>query len=285
MDIKQLLKRYYWRFLLTLSFITIEAILGILFPLFIGYAIDDAIGKTYTGIFLLGGLGLVLILIGGGRRLLDSRFYANIYTQAGMQTVKQLDKNDNSLKVARLSMLGEMVKFMENDLPDIITHTIGLLGVIVIIGILNLKIFIGCLLIAFLVAIVYSLSSSRTLEINATYNNELERQVNALSAQKEPVLRLHLLKLMKWNIKLSDIETLNFSVSWLFMIVFLLLSIFVAVSDGIIQYGALFALVMYVFQFIESMVSLPLYYQQWLRLKEIFGRLQKKKKSGELISL
>ena len=34
-----------------------------------------------------------------------------------------------------------------------------------------------------------------------------------------------------------------------------------------------FAVVMYVFQFVESMLMLPFFYQEWLRLREISGRL------------
>ena len=33
------------------------------------------------------------------------------------------------------------------------------------------------------------------------------------------------------------------------------------------------SLVMYVFQFVESMLMLPFFYQEWLRLREISGRL------------
>ena len=46
-----------------------------------------------------------------------------------------------------------------------------------------------------------------------------------------------------------------------------------ATAEKTIEYGTVFAIVMYVFQFLESVVSLPLYYQQWLRLREISGRL------------
>lgn len=278
MDIKQILRKYRGRLLFTLSLILMEAMLGILFPLFIGYAIDDTIAKTYDGLILLGALGVALIIIGGGRRLIDSRFFAKIYTHVGIQTVNKLE-DDASVKTARLSMLGETIEFMENDLPNIISHTIGLVGVIIIIAALNLNIFMGCLLVVFLVVIIYILSSGKTLSTNTAFNNELEKQVSVLSEKKESALKLHLTKLMRWNIKLSDIETINFSLSWLIMIVLLIFSILIAVSDGIIQYGILFALVMYVFQFIESMVSLPIYYQQYLRLSEIVGRLQMRKSS------
>ncbi|WP_419861825.1 hypothetical protein [Candidatus Palauibacter sp.] len=44
-------------------------------------------------------------------------------------------------------------------------------------------------------------------------------------------------------------------------------------AERTVEYGAVFAIVMYVFQFVESMLGIPLYYQQWLRLREISGRL------------
>ena len=43
----------------------------------------------------------------------------------------------------------------------------------------------------------------------------------------------------------------------------------ISVGDGIVQYGALFALIMYVFQYMENVANLPLFYQNWLRLTEI----------------
>ena len=79
---------------------------------------------------------------------------------------------------------------------------------------------------------------------------------------------------MKWNIKLSDLETINFSIAWIFMMGFLVWSIIISVEGGNVQYGAVFALVMYIFQYIESVVSLPFFYQQWLRLGEISERLR-----------
>jgi len=57
------------------------------------------------------------------------------------------------------------------------------------------------------------------------------------------------------------------------MIAYLLLCIMIAAKSGI-EYGALFALITYVFQLIDNIESLPLYYQQWLRLREIQKRLE-----------
>ena len=52
-------------------------------------------------------------------------------------------------------------------------------------------------------------------------------------------------------------------------------SIILAADVETIGYGALFSLAMYVFQYIESVIGLPLFYQNWLRLEEIKERLEK----------
>ena len=78
---------------------------------------------------------------------------------------------------------------------------------------------------------------------------------------------------MRWNIKLSDLETINFSIIWFFMIALLLFSIKSSVVGGIVEYGTIFSIIMYVFGYIENSLTLPLYYQQLVRLKEISERL------------
>lgn len=274
MLIKQVIKPYRGRLSLTLLLIIVEALLGILFPLFIGKAIDGIINKQLMYFWQLAALGLLLIIIGGSRRLFDSRFYAKVYVRLSRVTINKMESSDNSIKTARLNMLAEMVNFAENQLPEIIQHSIGLVAVASIIGFLNFQIFIGALICGLIVLGLYLLSSKKTLRYNAEFNNELESQVNVIDSKRLSALKLHLLKLMKWNIRLSDLETINYSGSWIIMLVLLMASIYVSVSGDNIQYGALLASIMYVYQFIERMVSLPLYYQQWLRLYEITDRIR-----------
>jgi ABC-type multidrug transport system fused ATPase/permease subunit len=275
MLIKQVFAKYWMRLSLTLLLILLEALLVILFPLYIGKAIDGVMNNELVFLWQLCTLGLLLTVTGAGRRLLDSRFYAGIYTKVSRAAIKKMKLQDDSVKTARLNMLAEVVEFAENQLPAIIQHSIGLIVVALIILFLNLKIFMAAILCGSLVLCIYFLSSKRTLRLNSEFNNELENQVNTIQQKQESALHRHLLKLMRWNIRLSDLETLNFSGSWLIMLVLLVISIHIAATGENIQYGALMALIMYVYQFIESMVSLPLFYQQWLRLSEISERIRK----------
>ena len=273
MLISTFVRKNVWGLGFTMGLILVEAILSILFPYFIGKAISGVIDNTTIGLWYLGVLAFSLIFIGGFRRFFDSRFYAKIYTQMSMETTKQLPVDQYSVKAARLSMLDEMVKFAEFQLPAIIQHSIGLIGILIIIAFLNINVFFGALITGIIVVGIYLLSSNKTFLYNQNFNNEFENQVDVLIRNKQSELKHHLIKLMRWNIKLSDIETINFSASWLIMIFLLITTIFFSASQNEIEYGALFALIMYVYQFIESMISLPLYYQQWLRLSEITHRM------------
>lgn len=273
MNLRLLIKNHKWSFLLILTLILLDAGLLVLFPLFIGYAIDDALIKEYQGSILLGILGFVTLLVGAGRRFYDSRFYAKVYQWLGFD-IGSRERESTSTKSAHLGFLGEIIEFFENSVPDIISNTIGLVGTLIIIATIDLQIFSGCLLMLGIVFLVYGLTEKRTVRFNTSYNDEQEDQVTVLSQNNPIQLRWHLNRLMKWNIKLSDLETINFSVIWLFLMSFLVVAIFASVGNGLVSYGSIFALVLYLFQFIENITIMPLYYQQWLRLNEITQRLK-----------
>ena len=165
-------------------------------------------------------------------------------------------------------------------MPELVGTTIGLIGVIGIMATLNLTVFYGSLIAGVLVFLIYWWTSSKTTQLNKASNDEFEKQVAIISKNDGQALKIHLGQMMKWNIKLSDLEAVNFSISWIVLIGFLVSSIVIVASDGIIQYGALFALMMYVFQFMENVINLPLFYQNWLRLREIIHRLEDFQSTG-----
>ncbi len=275
MNLKAILKRYRVKFSFTLLLILAEAGIAILFPLFIGYAIDSAIAGSHFGAIQLGLLGFAALVVGIGRRVFDSRFYAKVYQDIGAKAVAKVADDQSSIKSARLGMIRELIEFLENALPELISNVIGLIGVVAIIATLNLPVFYGSLLVTLLIFCIYWLSSRKTVQLNRQSNDELEKQVDVIAQNDEAILDVHLRNMMKWNIKLSDLEATNFSASWLVLIVFLVISILLPIQDGLVQYGALFALIMYVFQYMENVINLPLYYQNWLRLKEITQRLER----------
>ena len=121
-------------------------------------------------------------------------------------------------------------------------------------------------------ATLYALTGRLTTRFNRGLNDEHERQVDAVGTGDPARVGGHIRDMMRWNIKLSDLEAANFGIVWLFMIGLLIYSVDAA-AEATTEYGSVFAVVMYVFQFGDSVILLPLYYQQWLRLREISGRI------------
>ena len=182
-------------------------------------------------------LGLIALVIGIGRRVFDSRFYAKVYQNVGSDTISKLHNANSSVKSARLNMIGEFVESLENSFPELISNIIGLVGVIVIIFTLNQVVFYGSLIVTFIIFLIYWVTSKRTIKLNKSSNDEFEKQVDVLSKKNETELALHLKEMMKWNIKLSDLEATNFSISWIVLSIFLVISILISVDGGVIKYG------------------------------------------------
>ncbi|WP_299530059.1 ABC transporter six-transmembrane domain-containing protein [Ulvibacterium sp.] len=272
--IRAILLEFKWKLIFIFILILMESAIELLIPLFIGFAIDDALQGSYWGAVQLGILGTLIILIGGGRRFFDSRIYAKVYRRLGNETLLKIEENQSSVKTARLGMINEIVEFLENSFPVLISNSIAMIGVVIILASLNTQVFITGLVATFFVFLIYFLTRKRTTYLNSAYNNEFEKQVNVITTNNKGLLASHLKNMMKWNIKLSDLEVFNFSISWLVLMGFLVLSIVLSVSAGNVAYGALFSLIIYVFQYIESVITLPVFYQNWLRLKEIKWRLE-----------
>ena len=266
-----LFRRFAGRFTLTLSLVVLEAAGWTLFPLVIGRAIDSVLADSRQGLYELAGLGIAAMAIAIVRRLVDSRAYARIYARLGEELVDR-QAESTSTRTARLGMLWEMVEFFENSLPDLVTSVIRLAGTVLILSALNRPVFLGCLAVAAATVVLYALTGNLTTRYNEGLNDQHEREVDAVESGDPARVGLHLRDMMRWNIKLSDLEAANFGIVWVLMVGLLVFSVAEA-AERTVEYGMVLAVVMYVFEFAESVTLLPFYYQQWLRLREISGRL------------
>lgn len=274
MSLGYILKKNSLQIAISFLLILVEAIAMLFMPLFIGYAINDLLDTNFRGIWQLASLGICIVVLGMLRRFFDSRIYANIYVKLSGKMIEANSKSTTSKLTARISMLRELVDFLENYLPELFINLIGLLGTLTVLYTLNFNIFLGCLTTFTLMFLIFLFSGKYTKSINYHYNNILEKQVSVVESRNDKLVANHIKKLMKWNIKLSDLEALIFGIIWLGMILLIVYAIIEAVSLGTLEIGIIMSIIMYVFQFAEDSGMLPLYYQEFLRLKEISERLK-----------
>ena len=275
-SLRNLIIRFKWRISFTFTLVVLDALLNILYPLLIGLAINDLLEGKYIGIMRLVGLGVLSLVVGSARRFYDTRVYSGIYCQISPEMVEKEYKKESSVSVisARSSLLTEFVKFLENSMPEVIGAVVSLIGIISILATLNLKVFLACIALLLLILAVYTISGKLNYRLNAKYNNQLERQVEALESRDIGFIKDYFRSLMKWNIKLSDLETVNFLVIWIGIIALFIYTPITVIESGILKYGLVFSVLMYVFEYIDKAVTFPLYIQQLIRLTEISKRLE-----------
>ncbi|MEM7559921.1 MAG: ABC transporter six-transmembrane domain-containing protein [Planctomycetota bacterium] len=276
LSLRSLFARCRWQVLTTWFLVVMEAGLMLMFPLAIGIAIDSLVEQEYSGLVWLGLVGTLALGVGAARRFFDTRIYSDIYVCAAEQIVTQERNRDSNVSIvsARTKMANELVEYLENSFPALIDCVIGLAGTLIMVWLLQTQVFIACLIATSIIFAIYANTSDRTLALNKGANDESEQSVKILSEADISDVSSHFRRLVRWNIRLSDLETFTFSLSWLVMLALLLFAVVVTIQSGVTAQGTVLSILMYVFGYIESVIALPLFYQQYVRLREITGRLK-----------
>ncbi len=270
-----LMRRYWRRTAFTWFLVVLDGFLFLLFPLAIGWSVDGLIQGETGGLLALALLCFLVLLTGSGRRFYDTRVYSGIYQEISREFVERENRRGApvSRTAARASLFTELVEFLENSLPEIVNQMINFGGTLLVIALLDIHIFLNCLIGAVFTLLVFSSSEKRIIALHKGMNDEQERQVAVIEQNQIAQIKAHFRKMMRWNIRLSDLETWNYAAAWAILASVLIASIAASVTPGQTQYGQIVALIMYVFGFIESVLVFPLFYQQLLRLGDISRRL------------
>ncbi|MCR9141056.1 MAG: ABC transporter six-transmembrane domain-containing protein [bacterium] len=275
-----LMRRYWSRTAFTWFLVVADGLLFLMFPLAIGWSVDGLIRGDYSGLLSLAILCGLVLITGAGRRFYDTRVYSGIYQEISREFVERENRRGApvSRTAARAGLFTELIEFLENSLPEIVNQAINFGGTLLVIAFIDLHIFLNCLIGAVFTLLVFSSSEKRIVALNKGLNDEQERQVEVIAENHASGIKAHFRRMMRWNIRLSDLETWNFAAAWAILATVLIASISASVdasgSDGgQTQYGEIIAVIMYVFGFIESVMVFPLFYQQLLRLGDISRRL------------
>ncbi len=273
-SVGSLARRYRWRIGLSLVLILLEGLGYLLGPLVIGVAVDGLLDDSYSGLLALAGLAVAIITVSAIRRRYDAWLYASMFEDvAGDVAARETAaSSDVSVVAARAGLVEELVAFFQESLPELTMGAVGILGTMFILGGIDATLLVACLALLALVVVVYAATGRLNLRLNEGYNDELERQVAALG-HDEASSRAHFGRLVRWDVRLWDLDTANTTVVAAASAAFLLLSI-VVIVEGEPEIGLVISGLIYVLAYIELLATLPGYAQQLIRLQEIAGRLE-----------
>jgi ABC-type multidrug transport system fused ATPase/permease subunit len=274
LKIGTLLSVFRWRVILTWLLILSETALTVLIPLFIGFAIDGLLSGDFQPFVHLGALMVALTLIGVIRRIYDTRVYGTIRVELGRALAARFSNLPISSLNARIGMGRELADFLEEILPSAIAGVVQFIVSAILLFYFSPTLALSACGVLVGMISVYALFHSTFWQWNRALNEQMEHQVGILEQRRDRPVLVHLKKLRRFEVKLSDTEAILYGVIFVLLIGLILFNLWFATQNLDATPGMIFSIVSYSWEFAEAALTLPVTLQSWSRLSEITTRLQ-----------
>jgi hypothetical protein len=271
-----LFSTYRLRILLTCSLVLLENAFELLYPFATGVAINGLLNGDYSSLVLLGSVWFAHLISGAFRKVYDTHLFTRIYGDVATAVVLAQGARGvpTSQIVARSALSRELVDFFEHDLPLIITTLTGFAGALVMLFLYDRRIGFYCLLLILPLFVVNQLYARRANDLNRGLNDQLENEVDILTARQPQAVRTHYRLLARWRVRLSNAEVANWGVMELFLIGLAGAVLIRAVALPGVQAGDIYAVVAYLWSYLGSLDHVPFTVQQLGRLHDIGHRMR-----------
>lgn len=279
--VRSILKNHKDKVMITWLMVVLENILMVLLPLSVGFAIDSLLNGELTDLYFLPALLTLLVVVSVVWRFYDTRVYGAIRVEVGEAVDNQMRHHpmstiNLSTRNARLDMSRELVDFLENDIPSLLTALIQLIASVIILAIFHIKLGISAVIAGIVILIVYARFHGYFIRLNSSLNNRMEDQVTALSRIPFYAARCHLERIKRWEIMISDAEAILYGLILLVLFGFVIINLWLSTLIHDPTAGQIFSIVTYSLEFVEAAVLLLITLQTLSRLTEISQRLSKR---------
>jgi ABC-type multidrug transport system fused ATPase/permease subunit len=244
---------------------------------FFGEAINDLIKGGYRGLVVLTLVHLAYLIIGTIRHMFDTRTYSTIYTSMVTGIVSRKYRTlDVSKLTAHSTLAREFVDFLEHDLVYVFEAAYNIFGSLIILFFYDKLIVSICLMIMIPVVLISRIYGKKMMWLNKNKNDELEKQVDIISAGNPVHIQRHYANLRKWQIGISDKEAWNFGFMELMVLLVITVSLIASKSlhNSSIMAGSLFAIYSYILKFASGLDTIPYTMERLSSLSDITRRLE-----------
>lgn len=273
LTISTLLRAFPWRISLTWIMTLGETALMALIPLFIGFAIDGLLADSLQELLHLAILFGLLVGLAVIRRLYDTRVYSLIRIEFGKAQTARGRALSMSILNAQIGMGRELVEFLEETLPMVMSGITQLVIAIVILFTFSPLLAVSAGMAALGALAIYALFHKRFYRLNADLNRQTERQVGVLEKRRLYPAVAHFLRLRRSEVRLWDSQAVLYSVIFVLLLTLILFNIWHAVTSFAATTGAIFSIITYSWDFVDGAIALPATLQHWTRLSEIMSRI------------
>ncbi len=274
-SLRSLFLRHRWTISATYVLTGLENLFNLLYPFATGLAINDLLNNSYNGLSIFLCTWVAHLVLGVLRQRYDTRVFTSIYASlASNMVLTQFNAGvPTSQVVARATLSREIVDFFERDVPLIISSIFSFAGSLVMLFFYDAPIGAACLFLVLPLSILSRSYAAKTLVLNKSWNDQLEREVEIIESRNEDAIKEHYSFLAKWQVRLSDAEATNWGLLEAAMIGLAATVIIRAVSLDNAAPGTIYAIISYLWNFVGSLATVPFLVQQLSRLKDISQRI------------
>lgn len=277
-----LIKRFPFRISITLLMTLGETVLMALILLFVGFAIDGLLARSFDELWALAGVMAALVVLAIIRRVYDTRVYSLIRMEVGRAQVIRSKNQPVSILNARLAMGRELVQFLEEMLPLVTASIVQLLVTVIILFVFSPILALAAGVAGGLSLLIYALFHRRFYTLNGALNQQTEKQVGVLDQRKPRPVLAHLMRLRRLEVRISDAEAMLYGLIIAVLLALVVFNLWHAATALEITTGSIFSIISYSWEFVESALALPVTLQQWTRLSEIMKRINQPDETASL---
>ena len=273
--IVSILKQYKTSLLLIYFYVFVVQLIFLAEPYVLGKMIDGLLVKEYFWLTVF----VVLLLAGNiftyKRMVFDTKVYTKIYNDLVFNYLDHDKDSDASAKSARTDMANNIINFLENDIAYYIMSVMTAVGSLCFVFAQHVTtgfIVAGCIIpVLFIVKFFYKKIAQGTRVFNTLY----EQKMTVMNSNDRSLIHGFFKKRSKIIISQSTIQGKNWTSLQSARGVFLIIALvaFTHNATGLTQ-GEAVSMYSYIFQFLISLMSIPIGMETFTRMRDVIGRIK-----------
>lgn len=259
----------------TYSLTLLENLCTLSYPAITGWSVDGLLKGSYRGLSALIAVWLVHLVTAFVRQRFDTRVFMGLYARLAVRTVADQQRlgHGTSIVSARVEMMRDMVGFFEADVPAMFSQVVTVVGSLVMLFTYDLQAGLIAMAVLLPMGLVNAWYWRRALRLHRGLNDQIEREIEDIEAARPLRLRRHFGRVRRWHVQLSDSESWTWTVTELATIVALVVLLIDFTRSASFSAGAIYAVLAYVFDYLDGLDSAPALVNNVARLRDIRARL------------
>ncbi|MCT0200286.1 ABC transporter six-transmembrane domain-containing protein [Synechococcus sp. CS-1325] len=259
----------------TYTLTLLENLCMLAYPALTGWAVDGLLKNSYRGLSALIAVWLVHLVMAFGRQRYDTRVFMGLYARLAVLTVAEQrhQGHGTSIVSARVEMMREMVGFFEADVPAMFSQVVTVIGSLVMLFTFDLEAGFIAMAVLLPMALINTWYWRRALRLHRGLNDQIEHEIADIEAARPLRLRRHFGRVRRWHVQLSDSESWTWTVTELATIIALVVLLIDFTRSPVFSAGAIYAVLAYVFDYLQGLDSAPALVNSVARLRDIRARL------------